>query len=319
MYLLAAIRLVVLAGMLLVGHSAQAAYPCSVIKIITPVGAGQTFAAGQLMAETLQRIMGVTVILEPKPGAGGSLGVLDVVRASPDGCTVLYGISSALTLPFMESKPYNAQADLQAVSLTIEVAPAVMLGYAGGFCSFESFASAARARSGVLNVGANNFAFGHLAQLALLGAAGLQTTAVPFKSENDAVAQLAGGHIDAAFVLAPTALGAIAGGKVCPLVQVATERNRYLRNIPSMKDVGVSGADFRVLNALLLPKGTPKGVVDELALAVEKMKADPDFIKRMEVQASTPVPGGPKETALWLQRVSAEYAGVINKYYKKGK
>lgn len=292
-------------------HPAQASYPCSRVTLVVPFGPGQTSAVAQAISEQLQRRLAVTVTLESHPGAGGSIGTSVVVRARADGCTLLFGASSALILPFTANKPYDAQRDLRPIAFTIEAAPPLLITRKGVVADFAEFAARARAQPGVLNIGVNNRTLAHLAGAQLFAGAKLAIQFVPHRSENDAINQLVGGHLDYVIVLAPTALGLIQAQTAHPLVQITGTRNRFLPDIPSAADLGITGTDFRVYNSLFVPAGTPDSIVETLVTAVDDMRKDPDFIARLSRQASVPMAGGPREVGEWLASTSKEWSRIV--------
>lgn len=299
-------------AVLMSSSTAFASYPCPVVKIITPFGAGQTFAVSEAVRDQLQDILGTTVIVEPRPGAGGAIGTGAVVKAAADGCTILFGASSSLILPFAKNKPYNALTDLRPVAFTIEAGPPVLLAPSHFEGGLDTLIAKARATPRGINVGTNNRTLAHLAALQLFSLAGVKITHVPYQSESDALNQLLGGHIDFVVVLAPTALGVMQSGKARALVQITARRNRFLPTIPSAADLGYEGADFTVLNSIFVPKSTPDALVRTLGDAIERAKNNPAFIKRMAAQASVPAHGGPAEVSAWLEKTTAAWARIVD-------
>lgn len=314
MFLHSLTRLLAVGVLLALATEARATYPCSRVTLVVPFGPGQTSAVALALGEQLQKSLGVPVITESQPGAGGSIGTLAVVRAAGDGCTLLFGASSALILPFTAHKPYDAERDLRPVAFTIEAGPPLLIARAGTTHSFAAFVDRARASPGTLNIGVNNRTLANLAGAQLFSSAKVQVQFVPYRSENDAVNQLLGEHVDYALVLAPTVIGLIGSRTVHPLVQIAAVRNRFLPDIPSTTDVGVEGADFRVYNSLFVPAQTPDAIVAILERAVDAARTDPSFIAQMARQASVPHAGGPREVRDWLTKTTRDWTRIINQH-----
>lgn len=265
-----------------VGATAQNVYPVQQVHILVPFPAGGgTDIIARTLGEELSKQWGQAVVMENRPGAGGSVASRALVSSPPDGHTLIVVASGHATNPFLYPKlPYDTFKDFTALSLFASSPNMVLVRADSPLKSFGELLAAARAKPGSLT-----YAMGgvgtttHLAGELLKSMAKLEMTAVAYRGGAPSITDLVGGHIPISFNNAPEALGQIKGGTVRALAVTTAERSPFLPDVPTIAEAGVPGYNSEVWWALMGPAGMPAEVVDKIArdcLAVLQRQAVKD-------------------------------------------
>ncbi|WP_249278576.1 Bug family tripartite tricarboxylate transporter substrate binding protein [Bordetella genomosp. 2] len=293
---------------------AQAEYPDRPLRLIVPFapGGGADLTA-RLVAEPLGKILGQPVVVENKPGAGGTIGATQVARAAPDGYTLLYTTPGPqITNPYlMKSLPYDPQKDLVPVS-KLAVVPSVLVAgktlpvasvrelvaYAKGHPHEVRFASA--------GIGASS----HLAGELFKAMAGIEIDHVPYPGTGAALRDVLGGTVEIAIDSVAVYLPHIQSGAVKALGVTTPQSLPMLPGVPPIAD-DLAGFDASPVNYLTVPAGTPAAVIDKLNAAVAQVLAQPGLQRRMIDVGLLPESSTPQEMAAIVQREAAKWKQVI--------
>ncbi len=284
-----------LAGLLLcglvAGSPAQGAYPERPLRIVAPFPAGvSTDIVARTLAQALTARLGQTVIVENKAGADGAIGVMDVVRAKPDGYTLLLATNGPLSAMqhLRKRPPYDVLRDLTPVSDVGRPTFAVYVTPDTPARTLAEFIDYAKANPGKLNYASGNLtgqlSFAHIAM-----SAGLDMTHVPYKGETAALNDMFSGQVDAIIATLGTGLPMVEAGKLRVLAVIANERNPAIPDVPLLAESGFPDFPIQSWFGLMGPAGMPAEVVETLNQAVTQSLADPAVIQRlgaMRVEAS---------------------------------
>ncbi len=294
--------------------TASAQLSCTRVTIVTPYAAGLTGTIGHVLADKLRGILGVSVVVEPRPGAGGTLGTLSVIRSAPDGCTLIFGVSSNLIQPFALRPSYDAQTELTPVAFVATSAPPMLVVKSGSFDSLDTLVRASKNARG-LTYATNNRNLSDLAALQLMQMTGINALHVPASTEPQALELLlSNSGIDFAVAITPAALPFVRSGVVQALVHLTNKASPYIVGIPTLRHLGIDGyIDLEAHSSIFAPKGTPPGIVEALARAIERVQGDPDFAMRLGTAGIIPRTGGPKEVADWLEKETNDWAVLIER------
>lgn len=258
-------------GTISISHAAN--WPIKPITIIVPAApGGTTDIATRLLAESLQDELGQPVIVENKAGAAGIIGSQQLVRAKPDGYTLIMGNigPNSINYSLYNQLPYKA-SDFAPISLVISV-PNVLVVHE------QATPQTAQELIAELKQNPGQFAFGtsgagqspHLSAELFMLKTGTQAIHTPYKGAGPAVAGLLGQQFLFMIDNLPSSLPSIQAGKFKALAVTSAERIQTLPDVPTMKEVGV---DDMVVNAwfgLMAPAGTPKEIIDTLSQATSK-------------------------------------------------
>lgn len=264
--------------------------------------------------ERLERGLGGPVIVDNKPGAGGTLAVETVKLAKPDGLTIgMINVSSAANESIVKGKSFNLLTDMEPVGLyaypanVLIVNPAVNAKSVPELIDVLKRATATNYSSG--GVGSP----GHLSGEMFKSRTGVAMTHVPYKGAPPAVLAVVTGEVSLMFATAPSALGQIGPGKVRALAVTTSERLRQLPDVPTVAEAGL--ADFNVSDwvGVIVPKGTPVDVRDRLHATLSAAFADPEVRERLRGSAIVPAakPLNPAEFAAFLKSEVDKWAKVV--------
>ena len=277
-------RATLLATSLLVASSlAQAAWPEKPIRLVVGFPPGQaTDLVARAAARKLQENLGQAVIVDNKPGAAGIIGSETVMKAAPDGYTLLVGSSGTMAInPSLYTKlTYHPIKDFAPVSL-LAIVP-LFLAVNPGFPAQTAadLVREAKARPGKINYGsAGSGVTSHLTMELFKNAQGIDMVHVPYKGSPAAVTDLIGGQINAMVDTGPALLPHMRSGKVRILAVASKTRNAAAPNVPTMAEAGLGTFEAPAWIGLAAPKGTPKEVIDALSKALNANWRDAADVK----------------------------------------
>ena len=291
--------------------------PGKAIRIVVPFPAGgQTDIQARLLAAKLQPALGVTVLVDNKPGASSILGTMEVVRAPADGHTLLYTISvTAAQNPHLFTKlPYDALKDLTPVMFAARSSTVLTVPANSPFNSVADLVKFAKANPGKLNYA--SFSLGstsHLVAELMQQATGAQMTHIPFKGSADAGMALMGGQVDFLFDGPTTALANARGGKVKMLAFTDPKPYAALGNLPNMAQAGVPGVDVTGGMQFFGPRNLPPEVLAKINAALATALKDPEVAKVYADGASEIVASSAAEHAVSVKEQYERWGSVIRK------
>ena len=291
--------------------------PGKPIRIVVPFPAGgQTDIQARLVAAKLQPALGVTVLVDNKPGASSILGTMEVVRAPADGHTLLYTISvTAAQNPHLFTKlPYDPMKDLTPVMFAARSSTVLTVPANSPFNSVAELIQFAKANPGKLNYA--SFSLGstsHLVAELMQQATGTQMTHIPFKGSADAGMALMGGQVDFLFDGPTTAIANARGGKVKMLAFTDPKPYAALGSLPNMAQAGVPGVDVTGGMQFFGPRNLPPEVLAKINAALATALKDPEVAKVYADGASEIVASSAAEHAASVKEQYERWGGVIRK------
>jgi tripartite-type tricarboxylate transporter receptor subunit TctC len=291
-------------------------YPAKTVRIIVSFTAGGTTdVIARQIAGRLAHHWKQTVIVENKPGAGGTLGTDYVVAQPADGYTFLMSSSGPIAITPMLGKKLatDPQAALEPVVLVADVANVLVVNPEYKSKTIPELVKDAKARPGALNYASTGVGtVAHLAGAAFADKAGIQTTHVPYKGA-EAVTDVMAGRVDFMFATLPSVIGQIKGGKLVPIGQIAPARVKALPNVPTMKELGYEGLENGSWFGLFAAKGTPKAIIDKMNAQVNVILKEPETQEHLERQGATPVGGSPEDYKKFIANDIAFWRPVVVK------
>ncbi|MGH6682362.1 MAG: Bug family tripartite tricarboxylate transporter substrate binding protein [Pseudolabrys sp.] len=297
MKLVCRIALVALSFVLSSAALAQT-WPAQTIRAYIPFGAGSaTDVIPRTVFDALSKELGQTITVENKGGAGGTLGIGEVVRAKPDGYTILANSSAQTIAPWIVPNfPYDVAKDLSGVLMIGQNSNVLLVLPSKGWKTAKDLAAAAKAKPGTINYGSAGVGTAtHISAARFSLAAGIQTTHVPYKGGAEALTDLLGGRIDFLFTPISTALPLIRDGRVMPLMVSTPTRASDLPNVPTPGDLGFVNAETIVWYAVFMPAKTPRDIVEKFHAAAVKVLGSPDLKAKLKKLAVDPMPMTPTE------------------------
>jgi tripartite-type tricarboxylate transporter receptor subunit TctC len=276
---------------LVLALAANAAVAQTVTRIIVPFAAGgvQDILARAISSE-LGTAIGGTVIVENRPGAGGTIGTALVAKAQPDGHTLVLAAASHTINGSLHAKlPYDPIRDFSGVAHIGTVEYVLMINPKIPAKTVKEFVDYAKANPGKLNYStAGSGTATHLSMAYLIGLAGLDMVHVPYKGTNEAVNEVIAGRADAVIAANIGALPFAKDARIRMLGVTSAKRSKFLPDLPTIAESGVPGYEFDSWLGLLGPAGIPKATVDQINLAVASLLRDPVILERLAKQGIEP-------------------------------
>ncbi|MBX9702366.1 MAG: tripartite tricarboxylate transporter substrate binding protein [Acetobacteraceae bacterium] len=304
-----------LAALLPVGAAAQPAWPSRPVGVVVPfVPGGSADVLGRPLAQHLAATFGQPFVVDNRGGANGNVGTHAVVRADPDGQTLLVttnGPISTNTLLF-RAMPYDPFTGLTPVALLADLPVVVVARRDAPYATLAEMFAYARAHPGRINCGVPaTGALGHLAAELLQRRAGISVTVVPFRGGATATTGLLSGTVEMAVDLVPSYQAHIAAGTVRVLGVAARER---LAAVPGAEPIAAQGLpEFEAVGwtAILGPAGLPTGIVQRLNAAANAFLAKPEIAAMLEAVGSRALGGTPDDVARRMRAEVALWGPVI--------
>ena len=291
--------------------------PGKLIRIVVPFPAGgQTDIQARLMAAKLQPALGVSVVVDNKPGASTILGTMEVVRAVPDGHTLLYtiGVTAAQNPHLFSKLPYDPMKDLTPVMFAARSTTVLTVPAASPFNSVADLIKYAKANPGKLNYASYSLgSTSHLVAELMQQATGTQMTHIPFKGSADAGLALMGGQVDFLFDGPTTAIANAKGGKVKMLAYTDPKPYTALGKLPNMAEAGVPGVDVTGGMQFFGPRNMPPEVLAKVNAALAVALKDPEVAKLYADGASEIVSSSAADHATSVKEQHERWGGVIRK------
>ena len=257
-----------------------AEYPNRTMKMIIPFApGGGSDVLGRVLAEKMSGELGVSIIVENKPGASSIIGTEAVAKAAPDGYTILLTNSAITSNPTFFKLPFDTQT---LVGITkVANAPQLLVANPGApFKNLKELLAYAKANPGKVTIGtAGAGQISHLAAELLEKSSGTEMTMVHYKGSGGALADLIGGQINMSFGTAPGLMQHIRNGKVIPIAVSSAQRMPALPNTPSISEV-LPGYDINNWFGIFAPPQTPKPIVDRIYQSITKALASPELSKK---------------------------------------
>jgi tripartite-type tricarboxylate transporter receptor subunit TctC len=275
--------------------------PVRVIVAFSP--GGVTDIVARAMSAKLADLWGQAVVVENRPGAGGSIGAVAVAKAPADGYTLLvhssgYAINAALNpaLPYDPRKDLVDVAPLGSQPMVLVVSPAAGIG------SVRELIAAARARTGGLAYGSSGIGSGaHMNSEKFRVATGVELLHVPYKGGAEAINDTIAQRLAFTFNTVTLALPHIRDGRLRPLGVSSAQRSALLPDVPTIAEAGVPGFEFSFWNGLWAPAGTPPQVVERIAADVRRAFAQPDMRERLTNLGAEPMDMTPAQFSRFVQ------------------
>ena len=268
-------------------------YPTRPINIVVPAAAGgPTDTISRITAQAMSKHLGQQITIENAGGAGGTIGTARVVRADPDGHTLLIyhvGLSTAATL--YRKLPYDTKSAFAPVGLITD-APMTIIGRSdlepNTLAELVAWLKGRSAKTTFGNAGIGSAS--HLCGMLFMSQLQLQLTTVPYRGTAPVMNDLIGKQIDISCDQATNTTGPISGKQIKAYAVTTKARLKSLPDLPTADEAGLKGFEVGVWHGVFAPKGTPSAIVQRLSGALKAALTDPDLVKRFNDINTDPMP-----------------------------
>lgn len=294
------------------GLAAAQTFPDKAVRMIVPFPPGSaTDMAARVVAQQLQASLGQAFVVDNKPGAGGSIAGMEVVRAAPDGYTLLFSSNSAVAsnVALLKSIPYDPLKDFTPVAGIAETMLVLMVKSTFPARTLPEFIAHAKARPGKLNAGYGSSS-SQVSVAMLNKLAGLDTLSVPYKGIPLAVNDVAGGTLDFTFVDLGNAMAQAKGGNLRAIAVTSEKRNPLVPDWPAIAEVA-PGFDITAWFAVVGPANMPKPVVDKLNAAMVQAMTSPLAKEKFGAIGMAPMPLAPDRLKAFMAAEVAKWQRLV--------
>ncbi|WP_342049962.1 MULTISPECIES: Bug family tripartite tricarboxylate transporter substrate binding protein [unclassified Cupriavidus] len=267
-------------------------FPSKPLRLVVPfTPGGTTDILARLVAQKTGEVLGQSIVVDNRPGAGGNIGAEAVARSAPDGYTLLMGtLGTQVTNQFIYARmPYDSAKDFAPVTLVANSPNVLLINSTLDAHSIGELIALARREPGKINYASTSTGGSpHLSGELLNMMAGTRMQHVPYKGAAPAMTDLLAGQVNLMFDNLPSALAQIQAGKVKALAVTGTKRASVLPSVPTVRESGLPGYEVNSWFGLLVPAGTPPERVRQLQQAVDKVLAMPEVKRRIEELGAEP-------------------------------
>ena len=276
---------------------AQDSYPSKTITMIVPFAAGgSTDVIGRLVAEALRAVLGQSVVVDNRGGAGGSLGTAAIAKALPDGYTIGMGTASTLAInpATYKSLPFDVLNDLVPIG-NIAAVPNIMSVHPGvTAATMAEFIALAKAQPGKLSYASPGYgSVGHLLGEQFKLATGTDILHVPYRGMGPALNDAIGGQVQVIYDNLPTSLELVKSDKLRGLGLSGDKRVAALPDVPTFGELGLDDLNWMAFFGLIAPKDTPAPIVRRLNEALVRVLAMPELREKLGNQQAIVVGNSP--------------------------
>jgi tripartite-type tricarboxylate transporter receptor subunit TctC len=299
---------------LLPDASAQPMYPDKPIHFIVPFTAGSgTDIIGRTVAEHMSRSLGQPIVVENRPGAGGTLGAAQVARGAPDGYTLLvHSAGHVANAAIYPNLSYDTLRDFAGVTPLASLPNVLIVAPSKGYKNVQDLVAKAKANPGAMNYGsAGNGSATHMNAEIFRRSAQFDAQHIPFKGTPEAMTETSAGRLDFFFAPLSSAVPLIKDGRLQALAIGTARRSPLLPDVPTTTEAGYPDSEYVFWVALLAPAGTPRAVIDRLNAEALRSLASPEVKEKLMVLGAEPMPMSPAAFDAFLKTEAARMAEAV--------
>jgi tripartite-type tricarboxylate transporter receptor subunit TctC len=275
-------------------------FPVKPVRMVNPAApGGNSDIFFRLLQPKMSEALGHPVVMDYRPGAGGTVGGEVIARSAPDGYTTGIVAASFVINPAMIRKmPYDTVRDFSALGIIVDVPSALVIHPSLPVKNVRQLVALAKSRPGqIFYSTSGRGTVGHLAGELLNSTAGIKLVHVPYKGAGPAVIDLIAGHIQLQFASIPLLVGHVKSGKLRMLAQTGEKRAAFAPDVPTMIESGVPGFVVKSLFGFVGPAGIPRPIVEKLNGALATAIRDPENHKALITNGAEPIGSSPDEHA----------------------
>jgi tripartite-type tricarboxylate transporter receptor subunit TctC len=292
-------------------------YPTRTVTIVVPFPpGGGVDAIARIVADKLSAAFGQQVIVDNRTGGSGLVGTRSVIRAAPDGYTLMLGHTGSIAInpSLYAAANFDPRKDFTAIGMIASMQVALIAHPSFPAKSIADVVAMAKKEPGKFNLGTSAIGTGsYLTAELFKSLAGVDMQIVPYKGTGQLMNDLLGGHVPVAFGVLPPALGNIQSGTLRPLAVTGPKRFSLLPDVPTATESGLPGFESVLLYGLVAPAGVPKPIVERLNKELRASVNTDDVKKRIQQDGGDPLTSSPEEYAAEIDRDETKWGTLIRK------
>jgi tripartite-type tricarboxylate transporter receptor subunit TctC len=290
-------------------------FPNRPITLIVPFPpGGSTTIVGRIVADKMSEVLGQSIVVDNRGGAGGTIGSRAVAKSAGDGYTILLGYTGTLAIgpSLYGNVGYDPRTDFEPIG-RIGTAPNTLVVHPSfPVHSVAELVAYAKANPGKVNYGSAGIGtVSHVCGEYFATVAGVKITHVPYKGTGPAIIDLLGGHIPMAFAPVPATHENAKTGRLRMLAVTSAVRSTLLPEVPTIAEAALPGFEAVLRYGLVAPPGTPRAIIEKLNTALNTVLASQDVRARLAIEGAEPLPSTPAEYGADIDREETQWSKVV--------
>ena len=290
-------------------------FPNRNITLVIPFApGGSTSIVRRVIADKMSEILGEKVVVDNRPGAGGTVGTKAVAKSDPDGYTIALGYTGTLAIgpSLYKNAGYDPRKDFAPIGLIGNAPNSLVVHPSFPAKSVAELIAYAKANPGKVNFGsAGAGTVSHITGEYFAASAGIKLIHIPYKGTGPALTDLLGGHIPMAFAPIPASHANVSAGRLRALAVTSSTRSSLMPEVPTIAESGLPGFDASLYYGLVAPAGTPRPVIEKLNNALQAALTSADVKKQLGLDGTEITPGTPEDYAAFIDKDEKKWAGLV--------
>ena len=290
-------------------------FPTRTITLVIPFApGGSNSIVGRVIADKMSQLLGESIVVDNRPGAGGTVGTRAVAKSEPDGYTILLSFTGTLAIApsLYRNAGYDPRKDFAPIGLIGHAPNSLVVHPSFPARTVAELVAYARANPGKVNFGsAGAGTVSHITGEYFAHSAGIKLVHIPYKGTGPALTDLLGGHIPMAFAPIPASHANVSAGMLRALAVTSATRSSLLPDVPTISESGLPGFDASLYYGLVAPAGTPRPVIDKLNRELQAALASDEVKKQLGLDGTEITPGTPEDYAAFIDRDERKWSGLV--------
>jgi tripartite-type tricarboxylate transporter receptor subunit TctC len=297
------------------GEAQAQSYPNRTITLVIPFApGGSTSIIGRVIADRMSQLLGESIVIDNRPGAGGTVGTKLVAKSEADGYMLLLGYTGTLAIgpSLYKNVGYDPRKDFAPIGMIGHAPTSLVVHPSFPAKTVAELIAYAKAHPGQVNFGSAGVGtVSHICGEYFARVAGITLVHIPYKGTAPALTDLLGGHIPMAFAPIPAAHPNVSSGLLRALAVTSASRSSLLPDVPTISEAGLPGFDISLYYGLVAPAGTPRAVVERLNKALKAALASEDVKKQLMQDGTEITPGTPEDYAAFIDKDEKKWSRLF--------
>jgi tripartite-type tricarboxylate transporter receptor subunit TctC len=290
-------------------------FPNRAITLVIPFApGGSNTIVGRAVADKMSELLGEKIVIDNRPGAGGTVGTRAVARSDPDGYTILLSFTGTLAIgpSLYKNAGYDPRRDFAPIGRIGNAPNSLVVHPSFPAKTLAELVAYAKANPGKVNFGsAGAGTVSHITGEYFAHSAGIKLVHIPYKGTGPALTDLLGGHIPMAFAPIPASHANVSAGMLRALAVTSTTRSSLLPDVPTISESGLPGFDASLYYGLVAPAGTPRPVIDKLNKTLQDALASNEVKKQLALDGTEITPGTPEDYADFIDKDEKKWSQLV--------
>ena len=290
-------------------------FPTRTITLVIPFApGGSNTIVGRAIADKMAELLGEKIVIDNRPGAGGTVGSRAVAKSEPDGYTLLLSFTGTMSIApsLYRNVGYDPRKDFAPIGLIGNAPNSLVVHPSLPAKSLAELIAYAKANPGKVNFGsAGAGTVSHITGEYFAHSAGIKLVHIPYKGTGPALTDLLGGHIPMAFAPIPASHANVSAGLLRALAVTSAARSSLLPDVPTIAESGLPGFDASLYYGLVAPAGTPRPVIDKLNRTLQQALASAEVRKQLGLDGTEITPGTPEDYAAFIDQDEKKWSQLV--------